>query len=113
MKRIVLIVSLILAGGASTALADQLAPSSGFVGPGADRAQGPGMQGPGVQRHRHRLPPQVRRHLLQRFDRDGDGRLDGRERRAAKRFVKRMRHQHRQHGMERQPGLRGRGRAGR
>ncbi len=122
MKRIVLLVGLLLAGGASTALADQFAPPSGPVGPGPGPGmQGPGMQGQGMQgpgtqrqRHRHRLPPQVRQQLLQRFDRDGDGRLTGRERRAAKRFVLRLRHQlrqDRQHGRQQPQGFKGRGRA--
>jgi hypothetical protein len=45
---------------------------------------------------RHRLPPRVRAALIARFDRDGDGRLTGRERKQAKRFILRMRRHHQQ-----------------
>ncbi|HVV86020.1 MAG TPA: hypothetical protein VHE35_23330 [Kofleriaceae bacterium] len=46
----------------------------------------PGERGP---RGRHRrLPPQLRARLMARFDRNGDGRLEGPERRAARQFVR-------------------------
>ncbi len=92
MKRIVLLVSFVLAGGVSTAFADHRAPPTGAGGPRAGQVHGPGEQ---RQHHRPRLPRQVREQLLRRFDRDGDGRLDRRERRAARRFVMQLRQQRR------------------
>jgi hypothetical protein len=44
----------------------------------------------GQRMGRHRLPPAVRARLVQMFDRDGDGRLQGPERRAARRFARQV-----------------------
>lgn len=49
------------------------------------------------QARRHRLPPRLRAMIVARFDRNGDGRLTGREKARAKRFVMRHRMQRRQH----------------
>ncbi len=108
MKRIALLVGLLVAGGASAALADQpgpapQAPPSGPVEAAPfdpyQQPPGPGMQGQrGQMGQRGEMQGQKRQlkaQLVQRFDRDGDGRLTGPERRAAKRFAMRLRHQRR------------------
>ena len=60
-------------------------------GPGGGGAVMRGQHGPGGQHlGKHRLPPRVRARLVAMFDRNGDGRLEGPERRAARRFVKRL-----------------------
>lgn len=128
MKRITLTIALLL-GGATAAHAQapgQTAPGpapQAPYGPYAQQDDGPGDRvgprgprgpgGPGAmrgqrgprgergQRMKHRMPPELRRKLVAMFDRDQDGRLDQRERRAAKRFVKRLamrRHHARQGG---------------
>ncbi len=50
---------------------------------------------PRARDRRARISPQVRAALIARFDRNGDGRLTGPERRRAKKFVMRHRHQRR------------------
>lgn len=98
MKRIVLAVALLL-GGTAVAHANPPGLTPGpeaqdpyrELGPRAERGErGPGLrqQHRGPRAQRHRLPPRLRAMLVQRFDRDGDGRLQGPERRAAKRFVR-------------------------
>lgn len=74
MKRIVLALALV-AGMASTAAADRGAPG-------------------------HRPGP-MRQRLLEHFDHDHDGRLTGREKRAAKKFVMRMRYERRMKALRR------------
>src|SRR4051812_47340489 len=96
MKRIALAVALLL-GGTSVASANPPGMTPGPIpqgmepGPRMER-DGQRMQRDGQrdgQRGRHRrLPPQLRARLLAMFDRDGDGRLQGPERRAAKQFVR-------------------------
>lgn len=81
--RLVVLFAVLLAGGAANAEAQ---PGAG----GEVRPQ---------QEQRMERRGRMKAKLIARFDRDGDGRLTGQERRAAKRFVKRMRMQrmHRQH----------------
>lgn len=120
MKRIALTVALLL-GGTAVAHAnppgltpgpapqgapqDQLGPDADWAGPQGPMARGPG-RGQGVGRAiARRLPPQLRARLIARFDRDGDGRLEGPERQAAKRFVRRvLRHRQARQGMGPQGG---------
>jgi hypothetical protein len=127
MKRIAIAVALLL-GGTAVAHANPpgLTPGpapidvdvdidvgpGGRGGPGWDGPSGPmargergpmarGERGPrGARMGQHRLPARLRARLVQMFDRDGDGRLQGPERRAARRFVKRVivRRLHAQHG---------------
>ncbi len=87
-----LLFSSLLAGSALAQPAPPLAPPSGPVAQGAPR-------GADVQaRHggHRRTPPALRAMLIQRFDRDGYGRLTGPERKQAKRFVVKHRRQLRQ-----------------
>ena len=87
-----LLFSSLLAGSALAQPAPPLAPPSGPVAQGAPR-------GADVQARRgghRRIPPALRAMLIQRFDRDGDGRLTGPERKQAKRFVIKHRRQLRQ-----------------
>lgn len=78
MKRIVVVLAVALVGAlASTAAADQ--------GPHGQRA------------HRG----QMRQRLLEKFDHNHDGRLTGREKRAAKRFVMRKRFERRMMALQR------------
>ncbi len=87
-----LLFSSLLAGSALAQPAPPLAPPSGPVAQGAP--QGADVQ---ARRGRHRrIPPALRAMLIQRFDRDGDGRLTGPERKQAKRFVVKHRRQLRQ-----------------
>lgn len=112
MKRIALTLVLLLGGttvahanppGLSPTPADAAGevPAAGpwARGPMAERGpmaqRGPrGGRGPMAQRGsragKHRLPPQLRARLVAMFDRDGDGRLQGPERRAARRFVRKV-----------------------
>lgn len=105
MKRIAITVALLLGGSAVAhanppgmtpgpapqgAEPDQLGPDAGWAGPRGPMARGPG---PGQRVGRaiaRRLPPQLRARLIAVFDRNGDGRLDGPERRAARRFVRQL-----------------------
>lgn len=105
-----LLFSSLLAGSALAQPAPPLAPPSGPIAQGAP-------QGADVQARRgghRRLPPALRAMLIQRFDRDGDGRLTGPERKQAKRFVVKHRRQLRQaQGAQGQRGPQGqRGRRG-
>lgn len=112
MRTRTLLLSALLLGSLflGTAAAQPLAPPSGPVpaaGP-ADPYARPmrpdRMQGPGQQR-RHRLPPALRAALLQRFDRNGDGRLTGRERMQAKRFVMKHRRELKQQRRQARGGM--------
>lgn len=55
---------------------------------GGQRMGGQRMGGQRMGGQRHRLPPQLRARLLQMFDRNQDGRLEGPERVAARRFAR-------------------------
>ncbi len=104
MKRIALTVALLLGGtavahanppGMSPGPAPQAQPQAGpggWMGPRGPMA-GPGrMQRDGARAGKRHLPPRLRARLVAMFDRDGDGRLQGPERRAAKKFVRQLRH---------------------
>ena len=121
MKRIALTVALLL-GGTAVAHANPpgLTPgpaSQDQLGPDADRAgpQGPRVRGPGDGQRAgraiaRRLPPRLRARLIARFDRNGDGRLEGPERQAAKRFVRTvLRHRQARQGMGPRGGRGGQG----
>lgn len=92
-----LLLSTLFLGTAAAQPGRVLHPPSGPVeqvdGPrmGGDRMMRERRRGPAAQQQRHRLPPRVRAMLVARFDRNGDGRLTGRERAKAKRFVKQQR----------------------
>ncbi|MBK9036469.1 MAG: hypothetical protein IPL61_35355 [Myxococcales bacterium] len=113
------LLSALLGGAAAAQPAPPLAPPGGPVRPaGPDdtaRPRGPGDR-PGRDARagdrQGRLPPALRQLLLARFDRDHDGRLTGRERQQAKRFVKRHRRQLRQTMGEGGQGQRGQGQRG-
>lgn len=134
MKRTILALALLL-GGTAVAHADPGGPPGLTPGPapqgpmapyadGGPGAYGPGAYGPqrgaqpgrmqrgprgGARMGRHRLPPRVRARLVQMFDRDGDGRLQGPERREARRFVRQLikRRMHAAQGARGQGGGRG------
>lgn len=106
MKRIALTVALLL-GGTAVAHANPPGMSPGpapqapqpeagagaWMGPRAPMAGGPGRaQRDGARAGKRHLPPRLRARLVAMFDRDGDGRLQGPERRAAKKFVRQLRH---------------------
>lgn len=106
-----LLVTSLLTGSALAQGGPPLNPPSGPVQAGPDsQAQAPrrgpglhddsvgpraGMRGQrgqrGMRGQRQRLPPAVKAMLVQRFDRNGDGRLTGPERIRAKRFLKHQR----------------------
>ena len=97
MKRIVLTVAFLL-GGTAVAHANPPGMTPGPTPYGASQHEvGPGdrigprgvMRGPRAGGKRH-LAPQLKARLVAMFDRDQDGRLEGRERRAAKRFVRKL-----------------------
>lgn len=103
-----LLFSSLLAGSALAQPAPPLAPPSGPIAQGAP-------QGADAQARRgghRRLPPALRAMLIQRFDRNGDGRLTGPERKQAKRFVIKHRRQLRQAMGARDPQGRRAGRGG-
>ncbi len=103
MKRIILTVAFLLGGTAVASanppgltpgpapqgpMQDQFGPDAG--GPRGPMARGPGRGQRAGRAIARRLPPQLKARLIARFDRDGDGRLQGPERRAAKRFVRQL-----------------------
>lgn len=86
-----LLLSTLLVGTAAAQSAPPLAPPSGPV---VDRQpRPPGRPPAGAHPGTGRPSRGLRAALIARFDRDGDGRLTGRERVRAKRFVMRQRHQ--------------------
>jgi|JI10StandDraft_1071094.scaffolds.fasta_scaffold02843_12 hypothetical protein len=118
---LVLALSTLLTGAAiaqpgATPVAPPSAPVDPYLAPRADQPdqlrRGPadrmgrqrmGQRAQGGKRMgqaqgQRRLPPALRARLLQRFDQNGDGRLTGPERRAAKRFVRHLRQQARRTG---------------
>jgi Spy/CpxP family protein refolding chaperone len=111
MKRIAIALAL-LVGGTTVAHANPpglspgpapIAPYAQEAGPGEGRMGPRGKMGRGKRDgarmgKQHRLPPQLRAKLVAMFDRDQDGRLDKREKRAAKRFVKRAMQRRARHG---------------
>lgn len=99
---------------AGTAGAQPLAPPGGPVvdiyvdqpvAPRADCKQ----QGDRPRKHgkhgKRKLSPALRAALIEQFDRDGDGRLTGPEKKQAKKFVKQQRKQHRQHRQDERQGF--------
>lgn len=118
---LVLALSTLLAGAAiaqpgATPVAPPSGPVDPYLAPRADQPdqlrRGPAdrvgrqrMGGPrqggkrmGQAQGQRRLPPALRARLIARFDQNGDGRLTGPERRAAKRFVRELRQQARRTG---------------
>jgi len=112
-----LLLTSLLTGSALAQGGPPLNPPSGPVQAGpADDGAGPrpGMRGQrgqrGMRAGRPRLPPAVKAMLVQRFDRNGDGRLTGPERIRAKRFLKKQRaKQQRAGAMQPRGGMQGRG----
>ena len=101
----ILLLSTVLCGvAAAQPSGPPLAPPSGPVDPGqpgvriqVDRSMRMDRRG---QRGdvKRRIPPALRAQLIARFDRDGDGRLTGPERRQAKKFLRHLRKQQQRGG---------------